>query len=211
MKDKKKQIIQWTFPYWGPYLFKKQLTKQEIKHLLKNAINKEDHSKNLAGHIKKEFVYPEEILQKTLNRYFRAYLDAASRYYNQADINNSSIGIKGKAWINYMEAGEFNPPHFHTGGDLSFVIYLQIPKALEKEHKAYKGTSCGPGGVVFINEPHRPFSVTSTSYFPKVGDLFIFPSNLHHWVYPFKSKGERISISANTIWKRHYDKNQVLN
>ena len=53
MKDKKGQIIKWTFPYWGPFLFKTQLTQQEIKHLLKNTINKEDHSKNLAGHIEK--------------------------------------------------------------------------------------------------------------------------------------------------------------
>ena len=32
---------------------------------------------------------------------------------------------------------------------------------------------------------------------PKVGDLYIFPYNLHHTVYPFKGQGIRRSLSFN--------------
>jgi len=36
------------------------------------------------------------------------------------------------------------------------------------------------------------------SHLPSVGDLFIFPAVLPHWVYPFtKTEGERVSISGN--------------
>ena len=32
---------------------------------------------------------------------------------------------------------------------------------------------------------------------PKEKDIYIFPAKLHHMVYPFKSKVERISVSVN--------------
>ena len=32
---------------------------------------------------------------------------------------------------------------------------------------------------------------------PQVGNLFLFPSSLHHQVYPFRGKGERRSVSFN--------------
>ena len=39
-----------------------------------------------------------------------------------------------------MKAGDFNPLHTH-GGDYSFVLFLDVPKQLEKEQEDFKGTS----------------------------------------------------------------------
>ena len=33
--------------------------------------------------------------------------------------------------------------------------------------------------------------------FPEVGDMFIFPAALKHWVIPFKSDVVRVSVSGN--------------
>ena len=41
------------------------------------------------------------------------------------------------------------------------------------------------------------FISLSHSFFPEEGDMFIFPAWLKHWVYPFKSDCERISVSGN--------------
>ena len=35
---------------------------------------------------------------------------------------------------------------------------------------------------------------------PATRDLFIFPANLDHWVFPFKSNVERISVSGNILF-----------
>jgi hypothetical protein len=35
------------------------------------------------------------------------------------------------------------------------------------------------------------------SYFPKEGDMFIFPAWLKHWVSPFNSDCVRVSVSGN--------------
>jgi len=40
-------------------------------------------------------------------------------------------------------------------------------------------------------------AVTYMSYFPKEGDMFIFPAWLKHWVSPFNSDCVRVSVSGN--------------
>ena len=42
------------------------------------------------------------------------------------------------------------------------------------------------------------FYLQTHSHLPSIGDFFIFPAGLPHWVYPFKTtEGERVSISGN--------------
>ena len=99
-------------------------------------------------------------------------------------------------WANFQEPGDFNPPHDH-GGTLSWVIYLDVPEELKAENAKYKGRSAGPGGITFIYGDGPRESVTHHSFFPKSGDMYIFPAWLKHWVYPFKSDCTRISVSGN--------------
>ena len=61
--------------------------------------------------------------------------------------------------------------------------------------------SPGPGSITFdfnITSPKNQFFLQSHAYLPSVGDMFIFPAGLPHWVFPFKTtEGERVSISGN--------------
>ena len=105
------------------------------------------------------------------------------------------------AWINRQKKNEFNPPHTHDD-DLSFVLYTEIPDELEAECKNSVSNSPGPGCIVFdFNMPGGSFNnlfLTTHAHLPSVGDMFIFPAQLPHWVYPFKTtEGERVSISGN--------------
>mgnify|MGYP003321597243 CR=1 FL=1 len=51
-------------------------------------------------------------------------------------------------WINYMKPGDFNPSHTHAE-DLSFVIFLDVPKELDKDILEFVGTSRAPGSFCF--------------------------------------------------------------
>ena len=95
-----------------------------------------------------------------------------------------------------MTKFESNPLHTH-GGDLSFVIYTQIPKELEKEMKNSPANT-NPGEIFFtyMLNPQK-YDTNQHNFIPKEGDFFIFPATLHHRVNHFQSKGERISISGN--------------
>ena len=103
-------------------------------------------------------------------------------------------------WVNYQRQHEFNPPHDHSD-DLSFVIYLKIPEEIKKEYEEYKGKSSGPGGISFIYGEGNRQAITYQAHFPEEKDLFIFPAWLKHYVAPFKSNVERISVSGNLASK----------
>ena len=130
-------------------------------------------------------------------------------YSSNIEINSSllkhleKINFKGYSlqslWVNYMKAGDYNPRHVHTG-DLSFVIFLDVPKKLKAENLKFEGKSSGPGTITFTyGESNRPFWATcSRSIFPQTGEMYIFPALLNHYVHPFKTKNiTRISVSGN--------------
>ena len=188
-------MIKYQFFHWGPLLCRFDVSRASIDTLLKHATKKEPCVPDLAGIIKEEFKYSEDVYIKEMDPYLKAYAGLLATYYKTKD--NKKIKISSHPWINYMVAGEFNPPHLHPRGFFSCVLFLQVPEALKKENEDYKGKSVGPGGITFQYGERGSFNIMSHEFFPKVGDFFMFPGELTHWVFPFQSKGVRISISAN--------------
>jgi hypothetical protein len=43
-------------------------------------------------------------------------------------------------------------------------------------------------------------SISLVHQMPEENDIYIFPADLRHWVFPFKSKVERISVSGNILF-----------
>ena len=184
---------------WGPCVVKMKIM-DEFKKLLftEGAKNTKDFTTRLAGIIEKETGYSEEAKQKVvphLSNYLGVYDQMFERFLNKPYVKKPEY-VLSALWINYQKANEYNPPHDHDG-KLSFVTYLQIPDELKKEHEAYKGLSCGPGGIQFVYGDGPRECVTYQSFFPEEGDMFIFPAWLKHWVAPFKSNCVRISVSGN--------------
>ena len=184
---------------WGPCVVKCKIKPEYGKLLLDEAKNnKIDFRSKLAGQIDHETSYSDESRNKAvpfLSQYFGVY-DQAYQAYTQRKYDKRPEYVLSALWINYQKANEFNPPHDHDG-KLSFVIYLKIPEELKQENKKYVGKSCGPGGIQFLygNGPRE--CISYMSYFPEELDMFIFPAWLKHWVSPFKSDCERISVSGN--------------
>jgi hypothetical protein len=95
-----------------------------------------------------------------------------------------------------MIKGEANPLHTHDG-DLSFVLFTEVPKDLSKEYENHIGNT-KPGAISFVYTlEDRKTLVNEHSFFPIAGSFFIFPACLHHYVNPFKCEGERVSVSGN--------------
>ena len=184
---------------WGPCVIKLKMMDDSKKLLLdEGKKNKIDYTDKLAGIIGKETGYSQESTNKFLPhmaQYLGIYDQMYQKFIGKPYEKKPEYNLTA-LWINYQKANEFNPPHEHDG-KLSFVSYLQIPEELKKENEAYKGKSCGPGGIQFIYGNGPRDCVTYMSFFPEEGDMFIFPSWLKHWVAPFKSDCTRISVSGN--------------
>tara|TARA_R100001129_G_C5218779_1_gene218966 strand:- start:122 stop:742 length:621 start_codon:yes stop_codon:yes gene_type:complete len=172
----------------------------EFKKLLLDEakLNTEDFRDRLAGILDHETGYSPESKKKLLpmlSQYVGVYDQMYEKFVNKPYEKKPEY-ILSALWINYQKQNEYNPPHDHDG-KLSFVIYLQIPDKLKEEHLAYKGKSCGPGGIQFIYGDGPRDSITYQSLFPEEGDMYIFPAWLKHWVAPYKSDCIRISVSGN--------------
>ena len=169
----------YSFPYWGPFIFRTKVSRTELtwmsRFIDKKHQKKREKDKLMIGATGKEFN------------------EAHFTYYNRRIDNIDCIS----SWINFMKAGEVTPQHIHNDCTLSCVLYLKVPKQLKKENADHNSKSAGPGCISFHYSEPREHSITQYSLFPEERDLLIFPSNVRHEVLPFKSKGQRISIGAN--------------
>lgn len=113
-------------------------------------------------------------------------------------------------WTNYMQKGEFNPYHYHPGSMLAFVVWMEIPYNIDDELNfvSYDAAKNAPRNSCF-----EFFYSTITGELRNEvfevgkeheGTILMFPPNLYHCVYPFRTcDGERISIAGN-IQKVNY-------
>tara|TARA_R100001244_G_scaffold71858_1_gene58130 strand:- start:238 stop:846 length:609 start_codon:yes stop_codon:yes gene_type:complete len=192
--------MKFKYYYWGPFLFHSQITPDECRMLLKEGKKcrkkSNDHRSRLAGHLSEEYRLDDraaisEWFKKYIQTYTEGYREWRGREYKPLNNLRSQ-----DFWINYMKSNDFNPPHDHSG-NLSFVIYPHVPKVINEENKNFRCSGAGPGGIAwFYGEGNQQY-IDSVNVMPKTGDIFIFPASLKHWVFPFRSKVERISVSGN--------------
>lgn len=100
-------------------------------------------------------------------------------------------------WVNFSRKHDFNPPHTHTGA-LSFVLFLQVPERIftvqADSNTRRAGEICFLHGtpINYLNGGEYPVK-------PYDGLMFIFPAELMHYVPPFYTDDERVSVSGNYI------------
>ncbi len=189
---------------WGPCVLKLKITDEFFELLKKEseASVKEElsYTHRLAGIIQKEYKLRDlKIIQPFMKDLVNIYDQVWDKWRNSDKPSKNKYLIKAM-WVNYQRQHEFNPPHDHSD-DLSFIVYLKIPEEIKKEYKEYKGKSSGPGGISFIYGEGNRQAITYQAHFPEEKDLFIFPAWLKHYVAPFKSDVERISVSGNLASK----------
>ena len=163
-----------------------------------------DWSDKLVGKVDKENLIPTDVLQP----HARFFSDAALNYvdnYAERHCKPLPDNIKPmvtiqSAWYVRQKAAAFNPVHLHINADLSCVGYLQMPEGMQDEWDADDEDHYPSAGhIEFLHGSPTFLNRSAFMVRPKVGDFFIFPADLPHTVYPFKSSGERRSFSMNII------------
>jgi hypothetical protein len=193
---------------WGPLMQRIKLDQSVIDFLWSgaNAIRGVDELNAehlLAGAMHDEWSYDFSAMNKfshLIKPYIKSYTEDLSRHISK---NVPDSWRLLALWVNFQKSGDYNPLHDHTG-DLSFVIYLNIPEELKTEKKVlgYKGRGPDPGSITFVHGDTRPPFYDARKFFlPENGDMFIFPSCLYHTVNPFKTEGiTRVSVSGNLVF-----------
>jgi hypothetical protein len=191
--------MNFTFYYWGPFLYHTQMYDQDINQIKKlcNKKAKNDTRHTLVGHIKEEYTIDKNVMKKIMVPYVNSYFQAEETHHNF--IRKPKKWNITSVWVNYMKAGEFNPIHNHAdGGELSFVLYPSIPQSLiDEANKIVSTCNSKPGQIEFSWGEYSDQFISNIRFFPIEKDIFIFPSKLRHMVFPFNSNGERVSVAGN--------------
>ena len=188
--------IDYRMLFSGPLLFHTKIKDEDIEKLKSISNTNQDFRKHLAASINDEFQLSNLDYQKIVDPYLDVYREAFFEWYS----NKIGRPKVVSCWINHMKDGEFNPPHIHTNCNFSSVLFLNdLPEEIKLEQKEYLGThKGGPASLNFLfGTSKNCLYISEKNINPTKGDFFIFPADLTHWVFPFKSKVIRTSIAAN--------------
>ena len=187
------------YHHFGPYLAEMPVDPIYCAKLLKLGKKlKKSHQSKLAGQIYHEYIYPIETESWIFNEfqiYVNTWIEGWKRFSNRPAFNPKYR--LGQMWVNRMKAKEYNPIHIHTHCDLSFVLWLEVPKRMLDEAKKNETNAANPGATCFVYGEDSGQVVCEKQFTPKVNTLLIFPANLRHSVMHFNSKVIRTSVAGN--------------
>ena len=177
-----------------------------------------DWSNHLVGKVHKEIQIPisdkddsdycKDVIRlgcvtylKQMIRDKRAFISNSVILHNNqgGDVKEDNINIS-QSWIVSQYKNEYNPWHQHSG-DLSGVIYLKIPKDMDKfyEEESKDHYPCS-GMIQFMQGDKQSLRSDTLTFKPECGKMSIFPSWLKHSVFPFYVDGERRCMSFNAYY-----------
>ena len=197
-------------PY-GPLILHEVISEDFLKFLVEASVQTKVKNENvgwdLAGNIDDQLqsvIDPQGFMKEIYPHIFRYMAGCFDRrkedMLGQPDppMSRLTFDCGNGPWINFQKKNEFNPVHVH-GGDLSSVIMIDVPEEIAKESDTVKDKTnmpC-PGQLEFIDGPSGYMYNGSYKVVPKTGDIFVFPAQLKHTVYPFTSDVTRITMSYN--------------
>ena len=168
---------------FGPKIYHGKIDEEVRLDLLRYAFDAEpsqDASGILAGQLEEQFyIYPSKRDLDELRKHIGTYT------------NQNYIDIE-PIWVNFQRADDWQPVHNHAG-EFSFIVYVDIPPGMYDEPEI-------AGSIVFTYGEQLPYARCQYGPIkPQAGDIYIFPAWLKHYVYPYKSTGQRVSVSGNII------------
>jgi len=177
-----------------PAFYVENINKESDRILNSEDLSKEyDYSQNLAGNVKKEVRISEDKIPGLKQFYVALAQEYVNKIVPGAIPPGTSLSLT--SWVVSQYQGDFNPIHIHDS-NLSGVAFLKVPDKLEEEY-AQEDHHATVGCLEFLGSLPHTFSRHSYLVKPEVGDFYLFPSWLAHQVYPFRSEGERRSMSFN--------------
>jgi uncharacterized protein (TIGR02466 family) len=112
--------------------------------------------------------------------------------YGELHYDMPCVASVESVWYVIMKSGDFHMLHAHIQpqSQVSGAIYLEIPDNLPDPQGSMNWVLGGS---------QKPLYNNMYKHSPELGDVFLWPAELMHTVYPFRSKQERIMISFNGV------------
>jgi len=151
-----------------------------------------DAGGGLAGQVNQEISFEKEFCEKFINPILKKNITAYIFANTKKKISKCEFR---NIWVVRQFRDEYNPVHYHSG-HISGAGYLKVPESFGESSQ--KSKIDNPNGKIeFIHGSKMFLCESNIRVEPKIGDFYLFPHYMMHNVYPFKSEGERRTISFN--------------
>ena len=169
---------------------------EKLNKIIDEDQNLIDYSSQLSGKIKKEYDVQEHLKKADTENEIPNFISRANDTYNKDNAFRWDIKFHS-AWGNDQREGEYQVVHQHSGKSIigySSILFLKVPDF------GPEFTETAPprnGHTVLLGKSGGSLQHTHYTIKPVVGDMYVFPYDMEHIVYPFIGKGIRRSISIN--------------
>jgi len=188
----------------GQKIFKFKVS-QELVDRLNNKMDAEienNTSKNyntyLTGKIKNEYDIITWFKKEDIDDEFDSAMNIVINDSNIDKRNWINISLEcNHVWINDQKENEYQAVHTHYGASaigFSIILFLKIPNFGPEFSNTDRPMN---GRTSILHNGSGMFARQSHTIDPVVGDLYVFPYDVQHCVYPFTGSGIRRSLSAN--------------
>ena len=220
------------YPF-GPPVYRCELDEKIVDMLIEEGQRtrddkKLDHRHQLAGNMKQgtSVLYPfnngnnkirNQADQAIVQKVFEFFEILQSNYgEGWPNISKMMMGQSGgmgalrlqQLWINFQQAGDFNPLHDH-GGLFSFVVFGDIDDKIFTEGVPTTNANTAGQLVFHYGEKITHLQMNSFAIKPYKGLMFVFPAALEHQVAPYWKEYERISISGNYVLEQNQPQSNI--
>ena len=139
-------------------------------------------------------MHPHNFLPQNVHNYIISKVD---HYLNWNKIRDYKIHTNS-IWVNEMDEHEYNPVHVHRGALLTGVAALMVLKLPDNMGKEYSSPQAPMNGKLqMMGAVNGHFAHCDYSPQLKERDLYIFPYDMRHCVYPFNGNGKRRTMPCN--------------
>jgi uncharacterized protein (TIGR02466 family) len=114
------------------------------------------------------------------------------------------------SWATKHMPMEYAPKHFHSNCLFSGVVYLQVED--ESGDIIFTDSNCSPlypRQLELNTDSYNIYNARSWVIRPRVGEILIFPSHLHHEVTINNSNTDRFVLAFNVFPKGILGKNSI--
>jgi len=151
----------------------------------------------LSGKIKNEYNAQDILKQADKDRQVGKLVEQVVLKSNIDDAFDVLYIKLFSSWINDQKQNEYQVVHQHSGNLLtgfSLILFLKIPDFGNEFTNTTLPTN---GRTEIISNSGGLFGTSHYTIDPYVGDVYIFPYDMKHMVYPFQGNGIRRSMSCN--------------
>jgi|TARA_X000001382_G_scaffold130626_1_gene126190 uncharacterized protein (TIGR02466 family) len=135
------------------------------------------------------------LIQNKLNDYLKTL---------GVDTTNFDFYITG-SWATKHQKNHYAPPHKHPNSLISGCLYLQVDENSGNLNFSNRQNNFLSDAFLFSYANPNLITAQHMTFSPVSGDLFLFPSQLEHFVHPSNSLNDRYMIAFNSFVKGNFN------